>query len=186
MFIAPSKAAGVGASGGAGAAAGGFCIREDTLFMGPAAQLPAGAAEGRPASPASRGFSIREDTLFALPAAGAAASGAGAFGRRRGSGGSPATAQVSKWGFAPGADDTLQLDLGLDTQALDTQALGQLGGGLSGLGQHGGAGALAGLELGEGELQETGSLALRASGLTTHMADLCLTEVGGWAEGWLW
>jgi hypothetical protein len=64
-------------------------------------------------------------------------------------------AQVSKWGFAPGCDDTLQLQLG------DTQALEGMLSPLSGQGQAG--------------PNSTG----QGSGLTAHLQGLHISEVGG-------
>ncbi|KAL4440602.1 hypothetical protein ABPG75_003603 [Micractinium tetrahymenae] len=144
------------------AAAGGFCIREDTLFLGgsgrdaaasPAAQAGGGLgapAQHQPApaaSPAGLGFAIREDTQFVgLGLSGGRAAAAGAaspswsseaggstgdllgaqLGGLPGADGSPAhsasVAQVSKWGFAPGADDTWALNLNMPGEG-DTQAL---------------------------------------------------------------
>ncbi|PSC71993.1 mitotic checkpoint serine threonine-kinase BUB1 [Micractinium conductrix] len=131
---AAQAAAAMGGGGDAspaspGMSGGGFSIREDTMFVTVAMQreeeedeelagaAPDAAADAPPAAeaqptcsyepspvpaaapPASGGlfggFEIREDTMFM---------GAAAL-------------VVNKWGFAPGADDTLALDLG-DTQAL--------------------------------------------------------------------
>lgn len=154
-----APAAAVGSSSGVG-----FSIREDTQFMGPFAA----AAQGS-------GFSIPEDTEYlAVPAAAGRAQGPTAkpaAGLHARGGKAPAVkdaaaeAQVSKWGFAPGADDTLQLDLGHEMSDIlaDTQVLG------------------ASAPAGTSPSALTAALRQSAgpsSGLAKHMRGLRLSEVG--------
>lgn len=149
------------------AADGGFRIREDTQFIA--------APRGSPPPVGTGGFDIREDTQFVAVAVspcsrsvrppatvplGGRTNSAGSVGADGlplpgGSAGSVAGGgQVSKWGFAPGVEDTLALDLG-DTQALLVDGLG------SDDGDSGPAGH------GEGA---------PSSGLALHMQSLKLSE----------
>ncbi|GAB4819516.1 hypothetical protein N2152v2_006562 [Parachlorella kessleri] len=120
--------------------AGGFAIREDTqLLEGFHAKQPQvfNIREDTQfgVGLAGNGFSIKEDTVFinAAPRPAAALGAKRKLGLQAHDSGGTAPAQtaaaapqeqVSKWGFAPGCDDTLQLDLG-ETQSLEGLA-GQL------------------------------------------------------------
>ncbi|EFN53840.1 hypothetical protein CHLNCDRAFT_135925 [Chlorella variabilis] len=122
----------------AAAAGGSFCIREDTMFLGlgatpatsPGSSL--GGTAGCPSGgPGSSPRAARKRPLSELRDGGSTGDllGGGGDASPLLAAGSPAHSandgQVGKWGFAPGADDTLalQLDLG-DTQAL-LEAVGQ-------------------------------------------------------------
>jgi hypothetical protein len=95
----------------------GLGIREDTQFGGFGC-APGALGGGRPTPPSTGpgGLCIREDTQFvSMAAVAGAGSGAGAqvatypWTGGPSCPGSAAGAQVGKWGFAPGADDTLAL-----------------------------------------------------------------------------
>lgn len=116
---------------------GGFSIREDTQFIQPQPQRPAApllAAE----TGGGGGFLIRDATQLLAGTAASPSSSAGVsagcsplqqrldaagsdlspLSDAGGGAGGGAAEQISKWGFAPGREDTMALDLGGDTQAL--------------------------------------------------------------------